>query len=78
MVPLRVGGRELRPHKASVSPTLGARNVLTKEPWTFVALWLTRRKSEAAVHYWEQARQFYKRLSICPFDPLLCSSTTPT
>jgi hypothetical protein len=57
-VPMQVNGRRLAPHKASASPLLGSRNVLTKEPWTFVSLWLKRNGSEDALFYWEQALEF--------------------
>ncbi|MGP3712985.1 YaaC family protein [Brucella sp. RRSP16] len=53
-------GRELAPHKASINQIIGSRTVLTKSPWTFVALWLKREKKEAAAFYWEQAREFHR------------------
>ena len=67
MIPIRIKGRELKPHKAAISPQLDARNVLTKEPWTFVSLWLKRHKNEKALYYWEQAREFY---GVAPTLPL--------
>jgi hypothetical protein len=59
-VPVKVAGRDLEPHKGVVSPILGARTVLTNSPWTFVALWLQRRKQQNALFYWNQAHEFYK------------------
>ncbi|MGD9713455.1 MAG: YaaC family protein [Thermomicrobiales bacterium] len=53
-------GRELAPHKASVNQIIGSRTVLTKSPWTFVALWLKREKKDEAAFYWEQAREFHR------------------
>ena len=59
-VDIQLKGRLLRPHKASVSPILGSRNVLTNQPWTFVSLWLRRRRQDEAALYWEQAHEFYR------------------
>src|SRR5262245_10552075 len=58
-VPVKVGGRDLEPHKGVVSPILGARTVLTNSPWTFVRLWLQRQKQRNGLFYWEQAEEFY-------------------
>lgn len=58
IIPVRLNGRELRPHKATVSPRLDARTVLTNSPWEFVSLWLTRHKKTDAQFYWNQAREF--------------------
>lgn len=55
---VRLNGRELRPHKAAISPILGAQTVLTNSPWEFVSLWLTRQKKPNALFYWNQAREF--------------------
>jgi hypothetical protein len=73
LTPIKVRGRELKPPKASVSPLLGARNVLTKEPWTFVSLWLRRQKNHDALFYWEQADEFYRASAGLPLRsaPLL-------
>jgi len=57
-VPVRLNGRELRPHKATIFPTLDARTVLTNSPWEFVSLWLRRQKQSDALFYWNQAQQF--------------------
>ncbi len=56
--PVRIRGRDLRPHKATVNPTLGARTVLTNSPWDFVSLWLKRERKERALFFWNQARSF--------------------
>lgn len=58
ITPVRLNGRELKPHKATVSPLLDARTVLTNSPWEFVSLWLTRQKKTSALFYWNQAREF--------------------
>lgn len=55
---LRIGGREVRPHKASVTPLWDARNVLTNSPWEFVSLWLSRNGHSTALFLWDQARTF--------------------
>jgi YaaC-like Protein len=57
-VPVRINGRDLKPHKATVHPMLGARTVLTNSPWDFVSLWLKRERKEAALFFWNQARSF--------------------
>jgi uncharacterized protein (UPF0332 family) len=59
IVSLRINGRELRPHKAVVSPRLGTRTVLTNSPWGFVDLWLKREGHDEAVFFWDQAREFH-------------------
>jgi hypothetical protein len=56
--PVRVSGRDLRPHKAMVAPQLGGRTVLTRSPWEFVSLWLSREHRKDALFYWDQARRF--------------------
>jgi hypothetical protein len=58
IIPVRLKGRELRPHKATVSPLLKARTVLTNSPWQFVSLWLRRQRKTDAYFYWNQAREF--------------------
>ena len=60
VTPIKVKGRELKPHKAIVAPLLGAPTVLTIEPWTFVSLWLKREKEHDALFYWDQAFEFHK------------------
>lgn len=56
--PVRLNGRDLKPHKATLGATLGARTVLTNSPWDFVALWLKREHKDTASFYWQQARIF--------------------
>jgi len=72
-VPIRIGGRDLRPHKASVRPQLGARTVLTNSPWNFVSLWLKRETQTKAHFYWHQARIFHLASAGLPTEsaPLL-------
>jgi hypothetical protein len=60
VVPLRLGGRDVTPRKAIISPTFGAKTVLTNSPWTYVSLWLQRNKKKEALFYWEQAQQFWR------------------
>ncbi len=60
LTPLVVGGRRVRFHKGVVAPDLGARTVLTQEPWTYVSLWLKRKKKTTALAYWDQAQDFQK------------------
>lgn len=57
--PLILNNRELSLPKAIISPELGARTVLTNEPWEFVDLALVRQKKSEAQFYWQQAREFY-------------------
>lgn len=57
---IKIGGKALGLHKAFISPQLGAKTVLTNEPWNFVSLWLTRQKQTKALFYWEQSLEFYK------------------
>lgn len=53
-----LNNRLVKPHKASISPELGARNVLTNSHWDFVELWLKRHGKTEAFFYWNQARIF--------------------
>src|ERR1017187_7237846 len=55
---IRVNGRELKPHKATTNPTLGARTALTNSHWEFVALWLKRERKNDALLFWQQAQTF--------------------
>jgi hypothetical protein len=55
---VKIGGRHVRPHKATSAPQLGARNVLTNSHWEYVALWLRRKRKTQALFYWEQAHIF--------------------
>lgn len=66
--PLRVNGRDLKPHKAMVEPRLDARTVLTRSPWEFVSLWLMREQKRAALHYWNQARRFADAAAGMPLE----------
>lgn len=71
--PIKLKGRDLKPHKANRSPTLGSRTVLTNSPWEYVALWLQRRGLTDASFYWNQARIFSKGAESLPVEsaPLL-------
>lgn len=55
---LRINGRDAGPHKATISPNLGARTVLTNSHWEYVALWLRREHKTDALFYWQQAQVF--------------------
>jgi len=55
---IRIGGRDLRPHKATVNPRLGSRTVLSNSHWEYVALWLRREHKSDALLYWQQAQTF--------------------
>lgn len=71
--PVRLNGRVLALHKATVRPEFGVRTVLTNSPWRFVNLWLKRNKEHDALFYWEQAEQFYDASRDLPLQsaPLL-------
>lgn len=58
MPTLSINGRDVGPHKATVSPNLSARKVLTNSHWEYVDLWLRREKKTAALFYWQQAQSF--------------------
>src|SRR5262245_37791231 len=57
---VRLDGRDLKLHKATVSPSLAAKTVLTNSPWEFVSLWLQRESQDDALFYWNQAREFHQ------------------
>ncbi len=59
VVPIKIKSRIAKPHKASASPDLSSRNVLTNSPWDFVELWLKKEKKKEALFYWNQAREFH-------------------
>lgn len=59
ITPVKLRGKAVSPPKAVKSARLGARTVLTDDPWTFVALWLQRNKQTNALFYWNQAREFH-------------------
>lgn len=56
--PIRIHGRELKPHKATVNPRLGTRTVLTNSHWEYVTLWLKREHKKSALFFWQQAQTF--------------------
>jgi hypothetical protein len=70
---VRLDGRDLKLHKATVSPSLDAKTVLTNSPWEFVSLWLQRESQDKALFYWNQAREFHRASSSLPLQcaPLL-------
>jgi YaaC-like protein len=55
---LRIMGRDVKPHKATTGPSLGARTVLTDSHWEYVSLWLRREHKANALLYWQQAQTF--------------------
>lgn len=71
--PVRINGRDLKPHKATSNASLGERTVLTNSPWQFVALWLKREHKDTALFYWHQAETFAKAAHGMPLEsaPLL-------
>ncbi len=71
--PLVLKGRELSLPKAIVSPELGARTVLTNEPWDYVDLALVRQRQDDAQFYWQQAKEFFSVAQGLPLQsaPLL-------
>jgi len=73
MPTLRINGRDVGPHKATSSPNLGARTVLTNSHWEYVALWLRRQRKADALFYWQQAQTFARAAEGMPVDsaPLL-------
>ncbi|RTM07962.1 MAG: hypothetical protein EKK33_29675 [Bradyrhizobiaceae bacterium] len=60
LLQIKFRGRAIPPHKAVIAPIIGARNVLTNSPWTYVALWLKRGGKDKALLYWQQAQEFHK------------------
>lgn len=60
IVPIKLKGRSVKPHKAIGNPILSSKNVLTNSPWDFVELWLKKEKKINALFYWNQAKEFHK------------------
>lgn len=58
MPALRINGRDVGPHKATMSPSLGSRTVLTNSHWEYVTLWLRRKQKPSALLYLQQAQAF--------------------
>ena len=48
-VPVKLHGREVKPHKATRSPEFGSRTVLTNSAWEYVSLWLQRSNLQNAL-----------------------------
>lgn len=73
LIPIIIDGRELKPHKAIISPILTSRTVLTNSHWEFVSLWLKRNNKTNALFYWNQANEFHKASLNLPIQsaPLL-------
>ncbi len=57
---VRLDGRDLKLHKATIAPSLEAKTVLTNSPWEFVSLWLQRQSQDESLIYWSQAREFHR------------------
>lgn len=55
---LKIGGRRVWMHKAIVAPDFKTEHVLSRDPWLYVELWLTREKLTKAASYWSQAKRF--------------------
>lgn len=72
-VPLKLHGREVKPHKATRFAEFGSRTVLTNSPWEYVSLWLQRNSLQNAQFYWSQARAFSTASQSLPVEsaPLL-------
>jgi len=64
--PIRVDGRRLHLHSAVSNPDFSAKPVLSGDPWDYVELLLRRRHDEAAIFYWQQAKQFYRASTDLP------------
>ena len=73
LVPVKLRGRDLKPHKATRSPEFGSRTVLTNNPWEYVSLWLQRNNLPNALFYWSQAHAFSAASRSLPVEsaPLL-------
>lgn len=73
MTVVRIKSRDARPHKATTSPDLGARTVLTNSHWEYVSLWLRREHETRALVYWQQAQIFANAAERMPVSsaPLL-------
>lgn len=73
MTVLYINGRVAEPHKATKSPNLGSRTVLTDSHWEYVSLWLRREKKPNALLYWLQAHTFAQAAEGMPVSsaPLL-------
>ncbi|MBX3114157.1 MAG: hypothetical protein KF836_06285 [Fimbriimonadaceae bacterium] len=73
MAMLRINDRDIGLHKATISPILGSRTVLTNSHWEYVALWLRREHKEKSLFYWQQAQTFAQTAENMPVSsaPLL-------
>ncbi len=56
---IRIRGKPVSVHKASVNPDFTGRTVLVTDTWDYVEMWLKRHRMEKALFYWEQARHFF-------------------
>lgn len=65
MTVLYINGRVAEPHKATKSPNLGSRTVLTDSHWEYVSLWLRREKSQMLYCTGYKLIHSHKQLKVC-------------
>lgn len=73
---IKIKGRELRPHKATTCPQLGARTVLTNSHWEYVSLWLKREHKDEALFFGNRHKHSQARQPVFQWPLHHCSCTT--
>lgn len=68
MEPIVIANRTLTLAKAVQKPQFNMKTVLTLDPFEYVDLWLRREHKSDALHYWRQARNFYRAASGLPIE----------
>lgn len=66
--PITIGNKALTLAKAVKEPQFRMKTVLTLDPFDYVDLWLRREHKDDALHYWRQARNFYRASSGLPIE----------
>jgi len=64
-VDIKVRRRRVWMHKGIICPNFEAEHVISDDPWTFVELWLKRKKAIDALTYWRQAKNFCEASQNC-------------
>ncbi|BBI65664.1 hypothetical protein HSBAA_PA_2670 (plasmid) [Vreelandella sulfidaeris] len=57
---IKIGNRRVWMHKAINHPDFASESVLTRDPWSFVELWLKRQNKSEALSFWSQALRFHE------------------
>ena len=60
--------KKVRLHKAFIKPDFNKPTILVSDHFDYVELWLKQQKQTAALHFWEQSRNFYNATLSIPIE----------